>query len=43
MKKHVDYYKLERISSRMAKEFGTIPKGDEIEKIAESGIDYNEL
>ncbi|WP_051534212.1 hypothetical protein [Desulfitibacter alkalitolerans] len=31
MKKHVDYYKLERISSRMAKEFGTIPKGDEEE------------
>lgn len=29
MKKYVDYYKLERISSRMAKEFGTIPKGDE--------------
>lgn len=29
LKKNVDYYKLERISSRMAKEFGTIPKGDE--------------
>jgi len=29
LKKHVDYYKLERISSRMVKEFGTIPKGDE--------------
>jgi hypothetical protein len=29
LKKQVDYYKLERISSRMAKEFGTIPKGDE--------------
>lgn len=29
MKKYVDYYKLERISSRAAKEFGTIPKGDE--------------
>lgn len=25
----VDAYKLERISSRMAKEFGTIPKGQE--------------
>ncbi|MDO8548822.1 MAG: hypothetical protein Q7S39_01545 [Ignavibacteria bacterium] len=29
MIKYVDYYKLERISSRMAKEFGTIPKGYE--------------
>lgn len=27
----MDYYKLERISSRMAKEFGTIPKSDEEE------------
>ncbi len=29
LKKYVDPFKLERISSRMAKEFGTIPKGDE--------------
>ncbi len=29
MQKYVNYYKLERISSRMAKEFGTIKKGDE--------------
>lgn len=29
MKKYVDYYKLEKISSKMAKEFGTILKGDE--------------
>lgn len=29
MKKYVDNYKLERISSRMAEEFGTIKKGDE--------------
>jgi hypothetical protein len=29
MKKYVNHYQLERISSRMAKEFGTIAKGDE--------------
>lgn len=29
MKKHVDYYKLEKISSKMAKEFGMIKRGDE--------------
>lgn len=29
MKKHVDHYKLEKISSRMAKEFVTIKRGDE--------------
>jgi hypothetical protein len=29
LKKHVDQYKLDRISSRMAKEFGTIKRGDE--------------
>jgi len=29
LKKYVDHYKLERILSRMAKEFGTIKRGDE--------------